>query len=599
MSLNDVMNAMMALGRDNGFSSAGPAPGLGDQNSSPGKEPFKAAMNEAVARRNDGVAGPGKSGDFWDERVERTNSVDPLKQGDPFSSAEETDIPSESPVSPASEISAASPNDSKKKKLFGEAPFQSKDDQDVPRAVVLSAMAKMTGFAPVRETGNNEGIKEGLAAQANFNENEQENGKGIAAGIAGADPNLTSKNGTGKLLAGATETGKGQEKALKPTAAPSSVVLKEGAASFDNGAPRTNMTVRPAVPGYDRTGAGEQSIGEKSPGSASLGESVEADAGSGLKDRFSGTLVKGNDTTARQDFLQAMSSLRNLEQGKGDGLAEIMNPAVTAAAVRPINPRQARLANVEDKFEGKETAAVNNGRSEGVRSVETTRVGASQRTALFEQAFRPLVGDGMAGQEQKDIKNSMVNGDQEKGSASAARTFQSALPGNASIQENGVLRADSIEGPGRGSNQAVVDQVVRALEQRSTTESGRVRLTLSPPKLGAVDCDIIVRMNKVQIFLQVENQAVRQMLHNGVDQLKQALADHGLVTDDISVSFVDNQNHAEYRSDQSNSWQYGADQSDRRNDSGDSPWQNVPAPEELPAEHRDEWEQRGLVSIFV
>ncbi len=65
---------------------------------------------------------------------------------------------------------------------------------------------------------------------------------------------------------------------------------------------------------------------------------------------------------------------------------------------------------------------------------------------------------------------------------------------------------------------------------------GRIKIALTPPHLGNLDMDVVVRNNKVQIVLLTENSDVRQILQTNVETLKNALGSQGLIADTISVN---------------------------------------------------------------
>jgi flagellar hook-length control protein FliK len=71
---------------------------------------------------------------------------------------------------------------------------------------------------------------------------------------------------------------------------------------------------------------------------------------------------------------------------------------------------------------------------------------------------------------------------------------------------------------------------------KGVNSSGRVKIALTPPHLGKLDMDVIVRNNKVHIILQAENNDVRHILQSNVDTLKSALRSQGLIADNIIVS---------------------------------------------------------------
>lgn len=70
---------------------------------------------------------------------------------------------------------------------------------------------------------------------------------------------------------------------------------------------------------------------------------------------------------------------------------------------------------------------------------------------------------------------------------------------------------------------------------KSVNGPGRVKISLTPPHLGTLNMDVLVKNNKVQIIIQAENNDVRQILQSNVETLKNALSSQGLIADSISV----------------------------------------------------------------
>ena len=107
-----------------------------------------------------------------------------------------------------------------------------------------------------------------------------------------------------------------------------------------------------------------------------------------------------------------------------------------------------------------------------------------------------------------------------------------------------------------GSSTAAVNESVNnySMEPRnlinqianSLTRPGRVRIALTPPHLGTLDMDVLVRNNKVHIILQTENNDVRHMLQSNVDTLKTALRSQGLIADNINVFVQERSDSAGY-----------------------------------------------------
>lgn len=74
----------------------------------------------------------------------------------------------------------------------------------------------------------------------------------------------------------------------------------------------------------------------------------------------------------------------------------------------------------------------------------------------------------------------------------------------------------------------LADQVQRGLPEGALKGSGRVRINLYPESLGSVDMDIVVRENRVHVFIIAERADVVQALHGQQEQLRNALQSQGL-----------------------------------------------------------------------
>jgi len=92
---------------------------------------------------------------------------------------------------------------------------------------------------------------------------------------------------------------------------------------------------------------------------------------------------------------------------------------------------------------------------------------------------------------------------------------------------------------------ALIKQIANGVKK-----PGRVRIMLNPPRLGALDVDVLVRDNKVRLILQTENNDVRHILESNMESLKGSLRSHGLVTDAINVLVQEKSDGANYRSGQ-------------------------------------------------
>ena len=87
----------------------------------------------------------------------------------------------------------------------------------------------------------------------------------------------------------------------------------------------------------------------------------------------------------------------------------------------------------------------------------------------------------------------------------------------------------------------LINQIVNGVSR-----SGRVKIALTPPHLGKLDMEVLVRNNKVHIILQTENNNVRHILQSNVEALKSALRSQGLIADNINVFVQERSDSAGY-----------------------------------------------------
>jgi flagellar hook-length control protein FliK len=87
--------------------------------------------------------------------------------------------------------------------------------------------------------------------------------------------------------------------------------------------------------------------------------------------------------------------------------------------------------------------------------------------------------------------------------------------------------------------QAVIDHILEA-RQGVGNDFGRVRILLNPPDLGAVDLDIVVRRERVDVVMIAENATVQQALQSRSDDVRMALHRHDLKMEGFQVFVQDN-----------------------------------------------------------
>lgn len=87
----------------------------------------------------------------------------------------------------------------------------------------------------------------------------------------------------------------------------------------------------------------------------------------------------------------------------------------------------------------------------------------------------------------------------------------------------------------------LINQIVNGV-----SKTGRVKIVLTPPHLGTLDMEVLVKNNKVHIILQTENNNVKHILQSNVETLKSALRSQGLIADNINVFVQERSDSAGY-----------------------------------------------------
>jgi|GEM_PF-802423 len=98
-----------------------------------------------------------------------------------------------------------------------------------------------------------------------------------------------------------------------------------------------------------------------------------------------------------------------------------------------------------------------------------------------------------------------------------------------------ILQGRGIDNPTPARPQAVMSQVIDGAAQILRDGSGRMVLTLQPPRLGTLDLDVVVQDNRVRMVMLADNQEVKQMLQAAMDDLRNALQDKGFEIDRLEV----------------------------------------------------------------
>ncbi|HQL00345.1 MAG TPA: flagellar hook-length control protein FliK [Smithellaceae bacterium] len=86
---------------------------------------------------------------------------------------------------------------------------------------------------------------------------------------------------------------------------------------------------------------------------------------------------------------------------------------------------------------------------------------------------------------------------------------------------------------------SIIDRVATEFRETLAQESGRVRMTLTPPSLGTLEMDVLVRNGKVRVMLFAESRDVQKMLAGSIDTLKNSLTGQGMTIERCDVLMQD------------------------------------------------------------
>jgi flagellar hook-length control protein FliK len=184
-----------------------------------------------------------------------------------------------------------------------------------------------------------------------------------------------------------------------------------------------------------------------------------------------------------------------------------------------------------------------------VRTAATTRLNPSKETvALY----------ATAAESEKDRSKVMAaKGNHDDQTAETAQ-MKSFTLGSSQSAETG---SDSGAGPTEAKARALVDQIVEARQQMSS-ESGRIKITLTPPNLGTVDLDVVVRQNRVEVIMIADHADVQQLLQARGEEIKSALQRQDMKIESFQVFLQSSPDGGQQQ--QSGSWTAMQDHSRRQ-----------------------------------
>ena len=227
---------------------------------------------------------------------------------------------------------------------------------------------------------------------------------------------------------------------------------------------------------------------------------TENDEGPDFSTKFKDT-AKLKDTTKRSDTAQGTG--KTDRSASLDKLTETakQNEATRITTQEPVNEKGAKTSNLGELLSGKnaqanilQTESFNDGK--GFKGLETAKTGPDL------QIQSPTVAANTA--------------------VKAAESSKPILPEN--------LLA-------RGATEAkIINQIANKMTVRTNGAQNEVHIKLDPPSLGTVRMKIITSGDTVRTVIVAENQAVKQVIENNFNQLRDAMGEQGLKLGSFTVT---------------------------------------------------------------
>jgi len=190
------------------------------------------------------------------------------------------------------------------------------------------------------------------------------------------------------------------------------------------------------------------------------------------------------------------------------------------------------------------------------------------------------------------------NGGHHRGLAPSHRVDGTVHPGEYQQTIFDTVRGPAVMQGGTAGSvvkpQALINRIATGVKG-----PGRVRIVLSPPHLGTVDVDVLVRSHSVHVVMQAEHNTVRQVLLSHMDSLRNALQGQGLTVDSIDVSLQERTDRGHSETGRNETWlSDGGDGKGNRN--GKSGGREPSSGTLSPAEEGESFlRSDGFISLFV
>ncbi|MBA4396420.1 MAG: hypothetical protein C0394_03435 [Syntrophus sp. (in: bacteria)] len=195
-----------------------------------------------------------------------------------------------------------------------------------------------------------------------------------------------------------------------------------------------------------------------------------------------------------------------------------LTPIETAPPATPQNP----------------AAVVNGERDLAAKPVFTDR--AESAVELPDRAVAMKEGATAAGHDANiDHSRPLISARAANHAERESFPFRLESSGTVPLAEMKAPLSDNAAG---SRTQAIINQIIDA-KQAMNGDFGRIRIVLSPPHLGTVDIEIVVRNERVEVIMTANNSSVQQALQSRTDDIRYALQRHDLKIESFQVLLQD------------------------------------------------------------
>jgi len=113
-----------------------------------------------------------------------------------------------------------------------------------------------------------------------------------------------------------------------------------------------------------------------------------------------------------------------------------------------------------------------------------------------------------------------------------------------------VRQVTEVRHTGNETSSKIMSQIVEKAQVLSLPNRTEARITLTPAQLGSIDIKIMVQDAQVRGHIVVDNQSVKQIVEQNINQLKDAIANQGINLGGITVDI--NENKAQFEGQNNN-----------------------------------------------